>query len=229
MDLLVKPAKLGYFAGERDHKVVLAWLFEAEAKVRHYAASDVEAMRVSASYFRGSALNWWRVLAERRRLPATWEEFVGGVKQQFLPSDYARRARDELSALKQVRSVSEYVSEFRNALLACEDVLEAEAFDRFRRGLKAKIAYEVLRMDPPGLEEAIVLALKADDAMRGQWPQLPSRNARTYARPVPMEIGNLSARSVKCYACGEEGHIRRNCPKKTAGKEPGPRGALGHN
>ena len=75
MEVMVKPAKLQPFLGERDHRTVLAWLFEAEAKVRHYAGSDVEAVHVSASYFRGDALNWWRVLSERAALPGSWTEF----------------------------------------------------------------------------------------------------------------------------------------------------------
>ena len=238
MEVMVKPAKLQPFLGERDHRTVLAWLFEAEAKVRHYAGSDVEAVHVSASYFRGDALNWWRVLSERAALPGSWTEFSQALRDQFLPADYARRARDELYELKQMRSVAEYVTRFRGALLSCEDVSPAEAYDRFRRGLKPRVAYEVLRQSPDSLETAIVLALRAEDAMQGSVHYTTRAyggvRARNPGHPVPMEIGNVQTfPRARWYACGEEGHFKRNCSKKAtsgkSGKEASPRGALGRN
>ena len=217
MDFTVKPAKLQPFLGERDHKTVLAWLFEAEAKVRRYAASEVEAVHISASYFRGDALVWWRVLSERSALPGNWGEFSLALRDQFLPADYARRARDELNDLKQVKSVADYVTRFRSALLSCEDVSPAEAYDKFRRGLKPRVAYEVLRQSPDTLEGAIVLALRAEDAMQGS---TVSMGATAGNGVVPMDIGAVSSlvgktkRKVVCYRCHQAGHYKSNCPGK---------------
>ena len=61
----------------------------------------------------------------------TWEQLKLALRYSFKPADATLRARDSLFAVKQTGSVVKYTSEFRQALVQCQDVADAECLYRY--------------------------------------------------------------------------------------------------
>lgn len=72
-----------------------------------------------------------------------------------MPSDLVRVVRDKLRKLRQVTSVSKYLSEFRNLVLTTLDFIEWEKSKKnFKNELKYNMKIEVLKSPVPAFEEA---------------------------------------------------------------------------
>jgi Retrotransposon gag protein len=71
------------------------------------------------------------MLVQAGSVPGNWEVFKVAVRSKFVPQDSSRRARDKLRKLYQVRSVSSYISEFRNAGFKIPGTTDEERLDRF--------------------------------------------------------------------------------------------------
>ena len=99
----------------------------------------------------------------------TWTTFKQVLLDAFRPKDFNRRARDKLAACTQTGSVMGYAAAFQRALLGCTDVSPAEALDKFVRGLKSNIQAEVVFREPVDLEDAVVIAEKAQTAGKGKF------------------------------------------------------------
>lgn len=61
----------------------------------------------------------------------TCEQVKAAVNKQFVPVDYAKRSWDRLRKLNQLNSVSKYLDDFRNFVLAIPGMNEVEKLDRF--------------------------------------------------------------------------------------------------
>ena len=137
----------------------------------------------------------------------TWTTFKTQLLDTFRPKDYNRRARDQLAHCTQTGNVMGYAAAFQRALLGCTDVSPAEALDRFVRGLRKDIQAEVIFREPVDLEDAVVIAEKAQTAGKGKFAMGQYSGHRSQRQPpwdsglTPMELGQMSG-----------GHGRRSAP-----------------
>lgn len=74
--------------------------------------SDDIRIKYAALSLTGNAASWWYVMVQSSNIPTTWNEFVEAVRQEFIPRDSQRRARDKLRALSHKISVSSFLDEF---------------------------------------------------------------------------------------------------------------------
>jgi len=197
----LRPNKPDAFDGTRDFLVVNTWVYKVEqylalAQLANPTAPMTDANRImyASTFLTGTAAVWWYTVVQTALLPNTWEDFKKAVIAEFVPEDHVRRARDKLRKLKQVTSVSKYISEFRNIVLTIPDVTDGEKWDKFCAGLKTEIRIEVMKSTASTFEEAAKIALRVDSALfaagrmeaRGSVGASPSKEA-----PTPMEIGNM--------------------------------------
>ncbi|KAA8495185.1 Transposon Ty3-I Gag-Pol polyprotein [Porphyridium purpureum] len=235
--MAVKTAKLMMFSGKRDPMEVQTWLFAAKGRVytplvEHWRERvmmdgpvdvavppeiEMRSIQTAATYFEKEALTWWFLVNQRREAPLTWAEFEAAVQAQFLPADHARRARDRLARLEQKGSVAAYASSFRDVLLQCSDVSEAEALDRFVRGLKKDVLVEVLKSRPKTLMDAFHVASAVDDAIfaaRNMQSRSPFSVPRTQVRidhdgRAPMELGAVTGTDIAQMDGKKEPHLSK--------------------
>jgi hypothetical protein len=137
-----------------------------------------------------------------------------------------------------------YVEAFQNLFMQIPDITNAEALDRFVRGLKPRTKQEVVMREPCNLEEAIHLADRFDSLISGLGT--PSRPGGFYTqrtqpeptqvgqglRPVPMEVDTMNGgrsrstpltaterkkliRTGGCFYCQKTGHMIGECPYRT--------------
>lgn len=99
------------------------------------------------------------------------DAYMGLIRENFYPVDATQKNRDALDRLRQVRSVTEYVSEFRSLLMQipAEDWTEADMKDKFLRNLKPRHREFTLMKDDDGttLNETFQNALRADSILFG--------------------------------------------------------------
>lgn len=226
MSLNIKPKRPDAYDGKRDHMTVEAWIYSVESYLKlvqlgsTVAISDNDKMTFAATLFSGSAANWWFVVVQSNQVPETWIEFLSRIREEFVPFDAERLARDRLHSIKQVTSVVDFLNKFRNIILTIPGMTDGEKWDRFRMGLKPHVRLEVMKSGKTTFEEAARIALNVDSALCGVG--MFSGQSQTGFRipssdgPVPMDIGNIERsrgsrtsgrkrRNNKCWVCKKEG------------------------
>jgi len=194
----LKPNKPEAFDGKRDLLVVNGWIYQVEqyfSLVQFTGVNLDDNIRISfaSSLMKGNAAKWWYIQVQGGAQPNTWVEFTTALRNEFVPSDSMRRARDKLRALTQRTSVSAYLDEFQNIVIAIPGMTADEMIDRFVSGLKPQTRIEVLKANPQDFSTASKIALNVDNAIynsfaSGSWEGTSLQNSS-----VPMDIGNVNA------------------------------------
>lgn len=99
----------------------------------------------------------------------SWDDFKLQLKDRFCPVDQNRRSRDVLHSMVQTGTVSAYIAAFQRVLMQCTDVSEAEALDKFIRGLKSRVKEVLLPLGPTTLEEAAIKAERIASGQHSSW------------------------------------------------------------
>lgn len=107
--------------------------------------SEETKTRCAASFLGGAAAIWWFSVTTSGKAPTTWLTFKGAPSREFIPADYAKRGCDRLKKLKQFKSVSTYLAEFRNIILLMSEMSGDKTADRATHGLKHEIRMKVLK------------------------------------------------------------------------------------
>jgi len=130
------------------------------------------------SLLRGDALKWWRLLySSPRDSGFGYDHFKAALLAGFRTTDPVRDARDQLSSLKQTKSVRAYSSAFRTTL-SIPGLSSAEALDR---DLNPTIKVQAMLHAPKTLENAMRLAETYDSII---FAESRKRDGVTTARPV---------------------------------------------
>ena len=197
---------------------------------------------LGASELRGAAQTWWCVRKATLE-DSTWKEFITALEKHFAPIQGEEAARQRLWAVRQVRSVQEYIREFHDTILDIPNISEEEKMDRFVHNLKDSVRRGVMLRRPKNFVEACYEAELYDQLEyggRGKWlssqrkrpsspfrPSFPRTTSHSFNQPMPMEIGarhrpKPNMASVKCHNCGKYGHYQYTCdqPKREKASPP---------
>ncbi|CAA7053553.1 unnamed protein product [Microthlaspi erraticum] len=174
---------------------------------------------------------------------ATWERMKKHMRRSFLPYNYERTLYNKLQNLRQgTRSVDDYASEFfhmtaRMSSMESEDQLVS----RFIGGLRSQLQVALQQFNPVSVSEVHQRAIAMESQLRSVWSSSTSRNqfpspaladttigapmdASTsrsdFQKPSPQTETIGSSRptrpnALRCFSCGERGHIQTSCPKNT--------------
>lgn len=202
--MIIKANKPEAFEGRRDALHVNTWLYQVEMYLNVSQMNSPEQLiddnmkvTVASTLLKGTAANWWFTLVQSGQAPGQWEDFVACVRNEFIPQDSVRRARDRLRGLVQKTSVSSYLNIFRNIVIAIPDMNEGEKLDRFCAGLKPQVRLEVLKANPESVANASQVALNVDNALMGAGMFNPNgfggfvAGASSSQAPQAMDIGNV--------------------------------------
>lgn len=94
--------------GKRDFLTINTWIF----KIYQYlslmritnpgiAITEESKIMFAASFLPGTAAIWWFKLDQNNTIPTSWQLFKQSLRNDFLPEDHVRRARDRLRRSKQ--------------------------------------------------------------------------------------------------------------------------------
>ena len=170
----IKANKPEAYDGRRDALQVNTWLYQVQMYLHvsqmnnpQQAIDENMKVTVASTLLKGTAANWWFMMVQSVQAPGTWDEFCAAVRNEFIPQDSVRRARDRLRGLVQKTSVAAYLNLFRNIVIAIPGMSEGEKLDRFCAGLKPQVRLEVLMGNPETLCDASKIALNVDNALMG--------------------------------------------------------------
>ena len=101
---------------------------------------------------------------EANRRPVMWDDFCRALREQFRPTDYGRRGRDDLATMRQYarESVADFVFRFCPTCLKVPDLSEAEKLDRFVHALVQEIRLQVELRGPANFHNAAMFTERAD-------------------------------------------------------------------
>lgn len=226
------------FRGQRDPSVVLSFLYAARTYVElRFPADNNKQVSQAALLLADTALTWWRTLAGRTAIE-TFTDFEEAVKAEYVPANHERMVRDRLATLdQQNKTVAEYTGAFKDLMLQLPSLQDAEALDKYLRGLRPRTRREVEWKQPRTLAEAITAATLYDDIMwsrprltgppttrqfahgaidnHGVMPMDIDARKASFGRLSPADRDRLRATNG-CFFCRKEhaDHIAENCPNK---------------
>lgn len=242
---LARPPNPPAFEG-RPRERVDSWLFQMERYLNVCTVQEDRRVSLASLYLQGTAQIWWRSIDPREmpeyvenpntptdREKISWAAFKALMLRVYQPVDQVRMARDELMQCRQSRSVLDYASAFRDITIRIPDISAADTLYRFLWGLKPQIRAEVEMRLPEDLDEAILMAERADAVfMRSRqdmgpprsqnWGQRQSNAPRTPQQraqgPTPMELGAVNHRPNNN---GRQRQNNRSAPNATQRGQPG--------
>ena len=249
----MKIAKPTEFRGsEKDSVDIDTFLLQCDLYFSGFpTVTETQKTAFVLSYCKGSAGKWAESFIQKNltgRSP-TYTELQTEMKGMWGVANKEEKAARELDALKQNAStVAEYVSAFRQKSSQTFGFSDYDLRRRFRTGLQQRVRDQLAHVSPiqkDTLEKMITRCLEIgqnleelDAEKKARWA--PRVNMPSASKPVSqggdaMDVdankqqggarpqGQQGGKGFKCYRCGQEGHMARNCnnaPVQGSGSKP---------
>jgi hypothetical protein len=164
----VKPHQPDPFHGGRNEDVE-GFLVTLERYLKLSGVREDQWVDYAASFLKNQADKWFRVqianYGENSRFALQFRAFKEEFLKQFKPMNALLTARDRIIQLKQTGSATAYTHRFLELKLEIHDMSEAEAKDKYMRGLKPHVTQKVRLENPTTLSEMIQTAQMFDEAV----------------------------------------------------------------
>ena len=237
------------FYGTADSAEAGTWLRRTVRVLERMDCTFEEQIDLVQSLFRGDAYDWWKVIQgiTRQSSILTCADFVRAFRDRYIPEVLKNQNHlGFLSLSQETMTVAEY--EYRFTQLARDaPTLVARENDRcrhFEEGLNYRIWSQLMPGDFRGYEDLRAAAFRAERQLQERERySIRSGKRKKYdfiAPPPPVCMhclkrhpGECRKLSGACFGCGEQGHLRRDCPhsyKNNAGmttSEPTVQGGRG--
>jgi hypothetical protein len=198
------PVTLPKFGGHEKENV-RAWTRHVHEIFEARGIEEEDQLRYLYECLSDGAYFWFSNRQQSENPIRTWRQFEEEVKTAFEAPTYQRDLRNQLRRIRQIRSVRDYVMQFRNIAGQIDDLGENEALTDFINGLKPATAGEVNARNPITLQEAINLAQNYDSAkfgasrpnthQTGYYAYRESHRSTTTTKkeegPTPMDLGKM--------------------------------------
>ncbi|XP_022927092.1 uncharacterized protein LOC111434028 [Cucurbita moschata] len=180
------------FKGNRDAKELKNFIFDVE----HYfkatlACTDDIKVTVASMYLIDDAKLWWRMKVQDIENGLctidSWEDLKRELRDQFLPENVEHLAMEKLIALKQTRSIKDYVRQFSTLMLDIRGTSEKDKVF-FINGLQPWAKTKLHEKKVQDLATTIASAERLQDYGSGasyqrKTIQAPNTGGKTYKPP----------------------------------------------
>ncbi|KAL0938239.1 reverse transcriptase domain protein [Colletotrichum truncatum] len=165
--------------------------------------NETEKVVHAATYLRGKALKWFKLIQEEylkcetldecttetRDIYANFKGFEDTLRSLFQDPDEKRQAERDLAQLKQTKSAKDYSANFRQLSVQLDLTEETKIF-MFYQGLKDEVKDEIIKIDrPDDFLQYAELAIKIDNRLferrkeRGEKRQNPNSGRKYQWQP----------------------------------------------
>ncbi|XP_052187706.1 uncharacterized protein LOC127798285 [Diospyros lotus] len=232
------------------------WLEQTEKLLQHLQCSEEEKVRCATYTLEEEAGRWWQSTerslirsqqereAENEDVPTyTWAGFKEEFNAKYFSKSWKEERIWEFMRLKQTgeMSVSQYDNRFIQLIkyVPMYETDESQKAQKFVSGLQEHLQQVLSGWDVETYKEALHRALtiernltrakiiKTEEGSKSGKLGSPTTQPRDDGKCPRCKRKHPGKRCVlRCYGCGEEGHIGRNCPKIKAMPQVGNQGKV---
>lgn len=152
-------------------------------------------------------------------LPETWAAFKELMSSRFADNKSPTQKLMELMSFRQLQqmSVDAYVTNFQARVaelgLPAGETTDVVKTAAFLHGLAStRLAAYILKDEPKDLAAAMKMATVMGTTFAAPKSARPQPSRGSYQGTTGSSTSKGSDRKLVCYGCGEEGHMKRNCP-----------------
>jgi hypothetical protein len=224
-----------------EEKILFSeWTMEMCRWLRTHLIPEDRWTGIMCMNLKGSASQWLNLqelrMATGQRGPfAGWQAFTQEMRTQFEPTDITQVARSELRNLRQTGTAHDYIMKFQKIVFRIPDITEPEMYSHFVNGLKSYLKDKIVPFVGQTTAEAIAAAERIESVQVRSYDGPRNRRwtkKRTDKPSGPPKVSNVKTSGsgprkpakkkdergpVKCWNCGKEGHLKRDCKVKTKG------------
>lgn len=193
-----KPQNAKEFDGNNKNGNVENWIFQCEQYFTIAGVSAEFGVAYATNGFIGNAATWWRHRLTLNSSWPSWEQFKKELRSRFKPADDAETARDRLAVLTQKGSAMAYTEMFLSLSAQIKDLSDAERKDRYMRGLKSNVHFQVKLGKHTNFDEMVHAALTIDNMLfqsRKEYVQSSKSNTNTSSRPYSSQTNRTTSSS----------------------------------
>lgn len=231
------------FKGRYDSDGAQTWLREIEKIFRVMTCTEAQKVQFGTHMLSEEAENWWNNTRQRIETPGTavtWEGFKVVFLEKYFPADVRCKKEMEFLELSQGNmSVAEYASKFEDLVQYCPHYNDAAAEEskcvKFKNGLRPEIkqgiGYQEICRFPVLVNKCRIFdedskartahykslsEKKNKDQGRGKPYASPSDKGKQKFFDGKKPSGGGAPTGVKCFKCGEMGHLANAFTNKAA-------------
>lgn len=173
------------YGGSPKPSLIRSLLMTMNAEIFVYGITDEQEKILSfKSHLTGMALVWFQKFTKRFRLGLTYKILVNGFKRKFLPPNYVRDAKLNLTRLKQHKSVDLYQDQFSELAFFVPGLMEdGETLVRlFKAGLDPRIQAHNSVITATEIFEVVMRVHEVEDSLLRQRTEGHNRYGRRFRK-----------------------------------------------
>lgn len=194
----------------KDKRLVPAWLSVTESALRLAGhAMDSGTIHYVSAFLKGRAADWFKL--KRAAAPdnlkasggfTSWSDFASVFEKELGDAKPRDKARERLTALRQVTSVLSYGEKFVDAISKLPDMFWEDIRFFYLRGLKPEIQQMMAGKydDTARWDDLHALAMQCDSIRAPGFPCSDNASRLTFAsrnHATPMDLGNMQSSSSR--------------------------------
>ena len=217
------------------------WRFSMDEALAVARVPPTEEVSYAVSFLSGDARRWFMTQCSGENRPKDWPILRDRLKEAFSPDLERALNRSNLLKIRQTGSLEDYIEDFRRLSILTPEVDELTRTTIFTEGLKKDIRRAVKLSQVERLQSAIRIARSALQVEESELaekdrhiqsrkdvdlsvppPPPPTLYSSSFRTPGELGIGRFRSnkplfpgrptkRSVRCFRCGQLGHIARFC------------------